>query len=384
MLRCVRVRWLACFALVSLVALPCAAHDDDPVPEASRRATLEPEPTPARRGLALGAALVPGALLHGAGHYALGKKDTGYELLALEGVGLGMILGGGGVLVLSGASRYVVGPAAAIAALGFGVFGTSLLADVYGTLSSDSGAARSRRPLLPRLETEFGYRRVEDVQFAHHDFLAEGFHLNHRGATLGFLGLFSLGADNARYRGELGYRFLDDAAPRTRYRDRLELDAGFVRHTYAADGFALTSAELSALARCDLARLGDSLAGSFAEFGLGYARGAVSYNLRAQHVPSDGYDLLLARFGFGVRLRGKSAPGSEALVYYDHRHDDFAAGLKVTGIGSGALGHFGFQTKWYFGPSLGLLTEVSVGSAWIFGGSLLLRQPQPEPREQSR
>jgi hypothetical protein len=382
------LRWFACFALLSLIALPCAAEDapaeNDAARSSAQTPSVPPPPAASKRALSLGAAVVPGILVRGAGHYALGRKDTAFQLLALEGVGLGMILGGGGVVVLSGASRYVVGPAAAIAAMGFGVFGTSLLADMYGSVSPDSSAARSRRRLLPVLETEFGYRRVEDVQFAHHDFLAEGFRLNQRGVTLGFLGLFSLGADNARYRGEIGYRFLDDDSADSTYRDRLELNAGFVRHMYAADGFAMTSGELSASARCDLARFGDTLSGSFAEFGLGYARGAISYDLPGVHVPSDGYDLLLARFGFGVRLRGKSAPGSEALLYYDHRHDDFAAGLKVTGLGSGVLGHFGLQTKWFFNSSFGLLADVSVGSAWVFGGSLLLRQAQPSRPEQPR
>ena len=34
------------------------------------------------------------------------------------------------------------------------------------------------------------------------------------------------------------------------------------------------------------------------------------------------------------------APGSEVELYYDHRHDDYVAGLKLTGIGSGQTGEF--------------------------------------------
>ncbi|HET9932605.1 MAG TPA: hypothetical protein VFQ35_18005 [Polyangiaceae bacterium] len=337
---------------------------------------------PGRRALGVTAAVLPGALVHGAGHYVIGERDTAGQLLALEGVGLSMILGGGGVLFASGASRWVVGPAAAIAMMGFGVFGTSLLADVYGTAASDQGAAR--RPMLPKVETEFGYRRLEDVQFSHHDFLVEGMRLNQGSFGLGLLGFFSMGAGNARYRADVLYRFLDDSdVADSRYADRLELDLGFVRHTYPTERFAMTSGEASVLARYDLAHVGRSLRGSFAEFALGYARGAISYDIEGQHVPADSYDLLLGRFGFGVRLRGKSAPGSEALLYYDHRHDDFAAGLKVTGLGSGVAGHFGFQTKWYFNSSFGVLTDVNVGSAWFFGASLLLRQPELQRRVRS-
>ena len=327
--------------------------------------------------------MVPGLLVRGAGHYVIGERETAGHLLALEGIGLGMILGGGGVVFASGASRWVVGPAASIAMMGFGVFGTSLLADVYGSVSADGGAVR--RPRLPKLETEFGYRRLEDVQFSHHDFLVEGMRLQQGAFGLGLLGFFSLGANNARYRAEVLYRFLDDSElSKSRYADRLELTLGFVRHTYPTERFAMTSGEASVLARYDFAHLGRTLSGAFGEFALGYARGAISYDIEGQHVPSDAYDLLLGRFGFGVQLRGQSAPGSEMLLYYDHRHDDFAAGLKGTGIGSGAVGPVGVPTQRFFNSSLGVLADVNVGSAWIFGASLLLRQPQPRAKQQPR
>ncbi|MGC4086864.1 MAG: hypothetical protein QM756_02990 [Polyangiaceae bacterium] len=351
-------RFLSLFVAFLLASLPTVASAAEPADD---------RPSPGKRAVAAGAAVVPGALLHGAGHYTLGARSTARDLLLFEALGLGMVLGGGSVIVLTGASRYLVGPAAGITVMGFGLFSTSMLADVYGSVSPDADAAQRRRPLLPRLETELGYRRVEDVQFAHHDFWAQGLRLNHGAFGFGWLGMFSLQADNARYRAEASYRFIDGL-------DRLELTAGFVRHAFLAERFSMTSGELSLLGRYDLARIGKTLSGAFAEFGLGYARGVIDYDLIGQRVPVDGYDLLLARFGFGVRLRGLSAAGSEALLYYDHRHDDFAAGLKVTGLGSGVAGHFGAQTKWYFNSSLGVLADVSVGSAWVFGASLLLRQ----------
>src|SRR6185295_16305047 len=98
-------------------------------------------PSGGRRALSTAAALVPGALVHGSGHFALGESETGGALLAAEGAGLGMVLGGGAVLFLSGASRYLVGPAAVVTILGVGVFGASFGADLYGTLASDGGAA---------------------------------------------------------------------------------------------------------------------------------------------------------------------------------------------------------------------------------------------------
>jgi hypothetical protein len=83
--------------------------------------------------------------------------------------------------------------------------------------------------------------------------------------------------------------------------------------------------------------------------------------------------LLLGRIGFGITLRGLSAPGSELLLYYDHRHDDYAAGLKIRGIGSGAVGHFGLSGRWFFNESIGIAGDVQAGSAYIGGASLLFR-----------
>lgn len=347
-----------------------------PLPRATARAEAKPPP-PGTRALAGTLSVVPGALVHGSGHYALGERETATDLLLFEALGLGMVFGGGAVIALTGASRYVVGPAAAVTILGVGTFGLSLAADLYGSVSPDPGAALRRLPALqPTLESELGYRRVEDPLFEHRDFLLERVSYNRGAFGVGLVGLFSVDGDNARYRAEGTYRFFDDgggadATPR----DRLELELGFVHHRYLVEHFDMTSAELGIAGRYDLSRVGRTLAGSFAELGVGYGHGVIRYDLPGQDVPSDDYMLLLTRFGFGVTLRGASGPGSEALLYYDHRHDDFAAGLKLTGLGSGVAGHFGFRTRWFFDDVIGVSGEVAVGSAWVFGGSLVLRQP---------
>ena len=89
--------------------------------------------------------------------------------------------------------------------------------------------------------------------------------------------------------------------------------------------------------------------------------------------------MLLGRLGFGVTLRGLSKPGSEALLYYDHRHDDYVAGLKLPGIGSGAIGHFGLQARWFFSSRFGLVLDGQAGSSYLGGASLLVRSAPKEP-----
>jgi len=331
--------------------------------------------------LAVAAASVPGLVVHGAGHYALGQKATARNLLLMEATGLALFLGGGLTIVFSGASRYLVAPSAAITIAGFGLFSTSYLADIYGSASGD-GAASLSRYLAPAVwETELGYRRIADSQFAYEDFLVERVSRQVGRFRLSPSAWFSLRGDTARYRFETQYRLAGAVAPveasssgRKRDASFLDLTLGFVHQRHAPERFNKSLTELSVDGRYDLARLGPTLRGSFFELSAGYGLGRIDYDLQGLSVPSDLEHLLLSRFGFGVLLRGQSAPGSEAVVYYDHRHDDYVAGLKVTGIGSGVLGHFGLGVRWFFNESLGISGDAQVGSAYLGGASLLYRQ----------
>jgi hypothetical protein len=52
--------------------------------------------------LALGTTLVPGLLLHGAGAYVVGKRQTAEKLLLLELGGIGLLAAGGVPIILTG------------------------------------------------------------------------------------------------------------------------------------------------------------------------------------------------------------------------------------------------------------------------------------------
>lgn len=340
----------------------------------------EPEPPPQSRALPTAVAVVPGVVVHGAGHYARGEPATAKHLLLMEGLGLGLFLGGGATLFLTGASRYFVAPAATATITGFGLFSTSYLADIYGTVSRDGDAALARQRPPPRFETELGYRRVYDPVFAYTDFVVERVSRQIGDFRLSPSGWFSLGGDTARYRVEASYRMYGNATqPRPRDISFVDVTLGFVHQRHRPEHFSKSSAELSLDARYDLARLGPTLRGAFVELGAGYALGRIDYNLTGLSVPHDLEHLLLARVGFGITLRGQSAPGSELLVYYDHRHDDYAAGLKLTGIGSGAAGHFGAGLRWFFGANWGMSLEAQAGSAYIGGASLIVRSTERGP-----
>lgn len=345
-------------------------------------ASPEPEPLHERsRALPAVAAAVPGVVVHGSGHWALGEPATARQLLLLEGIGLGMFLAGGLTIVFTGASRYFVAPAASVTMAGFGLFSTSYLADIYGSVSKDGAATLSRYRSPARWETELGYRRVYDPQFAYRDFLVERVSRQIGPLRLSPSGMFDVRGDTARYRLETQYRLagaIDEPAPSDL--SYVDLTLGFVHQRHRPEHFTKSSAELSVDGRYDLARLGRTLRGSFVELSAGYALSRLDYDLRGLSVPHDLEHLLLGRIAFGVTLRGLSAPGSEALLYYDHRHDDYAAGLKIRGLGSGVAGHFGLSARWFFTESIGIAGDVQAGSAYIGGASLLLRPSTPARR----
>ena len=72
--------------------------------------------------------------------------------------------------------------------------------------------------------------------------------------------------------------------------------------------------------------------------GVGIALQAYAYDTSA--ASADIGELLLARFGYGMYIGRRGGPRGEVSLYYDHRHDDFAAGLKTAGLVSGVAGSF--------------------------------------------
>jgi hypothetical protein len=385
------VRARAILSFVALLAMAGNARaQEEPSDGAPAKPPREPEtsaPSTGRRALAGATAVVPGVIVHGAGHYAAGESSTGTRLLIAEGVGLALMGGGLVTLAATGASRYIAGPAAATLVLGSGLFLTSYLADVYGSLSPDEKAARRRVRPPPWIETELGYRHVADPVFQYEHFVVERVSLELGAVRLTPSAWFSTSGDNARYRFEAAYRALGAVASALEapvFADRLDGVLGFVHHRFVTERFERTSLEVALDSRFDLGHVGDSLGGAFVEGALGYAFGKIHYDTLGTDVPSDFDDLLLARFGFGAVFRGASHVGSEARVYYDHRHDDFAGGLILEGIPSGVAGHFGAEARWFVTPEWGLGAQAEVGSAFVVGGSLLFRQAGAGPLREER
>jgi hypothetical protein len=120
-----------------------------------------------------------------------------------------------------------------------------------------------------------------------------------------------------------------------------------------------------------MARIDENLTGAFGELGAGF--GLSRYGYEAMGAGEDYNALLLMTFSLGAYLGDPNTRGGEVRVYYDHRHDDYAAGLKLPGLGSGPLGHFGSELEYYVSPEFGGRADFQVGSAYVTSMSLLYR-----------
>ncbi|WP_437288354.1 hypothetical protein [Sorangium sp. So ce406] len=327
--------------------------------------------SPGRRALAATGAVIPGLLVHGSGHFLLGEGRTGLSLLALGGAGTGLMIGGLAGAAVTGASRRVIAPIVLTTVTGAGLFGITLLADLYGVLAPEGGTG-SAPSALPWVETQLGLAYVDDPTFAYRTFVVPGMDLRLRSLRLSGAGWFALNDDNARLRVETAYRFLGPGTPdgpRAADGSFLELEAALTHHRYTSDGFSITTGEVTLQGRLDLAHIGPTLRGSFAEMGWGIGGEAYRNGRR----PLEGNELLTPHFAFGMYLGHEGYPRGEAKVVYEHRHDGYAAGAKITGLGSGVPGHLGLHGRVYASPRWGVLAEVQAGSAYVGRLSLLLR-----------
>lgn len=324
-----------------------------------------PKDKPKSSLLATAAAFVPGLLLHGAGHYVAGEKDTAKELLAWEAVGFGLMAVSGAMLGFSGASRY--GNEITIPALigGSGIFLNTAFADIYGTAS---GGRSSRYKAPPSWSANFGYAYVDDPQFAYSHFSVLSAALRHRGVTVAPSLWYAADADNQRARLPVRYRILDSEIG-----DFLRAETALTYHRFGDDGFAHLIGEASLAVRIDMSRVGRSLKGSFVTAQVGYAFHRTSYELSG--IPADTIGLLIGRNSYGLYLPN----GGELEGYYDHRRDGFAAGLSPSSRnGSGFLGHFGLMLRQPVHDYLALTARTEIGAAWV---STLGVEVRPKERE---
>jgi hypothetical protein len=346
-----------------------AARKTAPASQAAKSAASE-EGEVRPRPLPIAASLVPGLLVHGAGHFVAGERAVARRLFVMEGIGLGMAGAGGSYLVATGASRHYAGPPIALIVSGLGLFGISWLADVVGTAGGGHAAEASAGPPI---EIEAGYGYVDDPRFDYGQFAVAGATVRLGATRLSPGAWLALDDDNQRLRLDAAYRLIGARSARpTGDASALEVTGALTHHRYPGDGFDVSTAEAAVSGRLDLGRLGRSLSGSFADMAVGLGAEVVNY-----HPSGAGADLgeiLLARFGYGMLIGRPGRVHGEASIYYDHRRDTFTGGLSPgNGPGSGFAGFFGADLLLYIGARWGVRARFEQGAARVAHLGLVAR-----------
>ncbi len=313
--------------------------------------------------------VAPGLLLHGLGPLAGGDARLGKWLFVMEGTGLALLVGGGAPIYLWGQTRQLSGPLYAVALTGAGLFCFSALANLHAAVGP-AFAPGVAPPRLPSLEVEAGYQHVVDPGLPrHHAFLSLGALARMERVRLEAGAKVSPEDGNLRVRVGGAYRWVGgpEGARGAADGTALDVEAAALVHRFPAEGFTVGGGEASLRGRYAMSRLSPRLAGSFAEMGLGL--GLQRFAFEGLGADDGLHDALLFTFGYGVYL-GRGGPlRGEALLYYDHRKDDFAGAVR--NVGGVPVGYFGLRGRVLLTGRWGLSADVQVGSAWVGRVSLV-------------
>lgn len=363
-------------ALVSALALTSAplsvvmAQSAPAAPE--DEAWREPPSTPVtplpvelgagRYALSVGASVLPGLLVHGSGHFAAGRYDDGKFLLAMEGLGLLLLVGGFGGLAVTGAAPEVNPQLIWIASSGAGLFFFSWGADLYGSIVQDGeGAGRAWRT-LPSLELSQGYQYVYNPVFEDHHYSRTAMTL--RTGDWSVQGAFWWAPPHGQRRLEtrVGWRLYGPTQDKAAW-DGTALDviAGYDYNAVPAQDTSAHVGSLALTGRLDLQRVLSTGRGAFVEGSLGQAWANYRYGLTASEFNS----LLISRIAFGLYLGHDPDGYGELSIAYDHRHDGFVGGAKIVGLGSGAIGGAQLRLKKSLFGRWGMDLGFGAGSAYV-------------------
>ena len=311
--------------------------------------------------LAIGAAIVPGVLLHGSGSFVAGDRQSARRLLAFEGVGFAIAGVGAVPLLATGASRWVSGPSIAMVATGLGMVLVGWVADIYSAAGGASIGGRPRAE-LGEVEVELGYAHVSDSQFDYGEFVTLATALRWQAWRFGPELWLALDDDNQRWRAFATYRFIGPGSRKPGAGGGFfETGVAATHHRYGGDGFEVSGIEVASAARYELEPIGRRLAGSFVDFQLGLELEHIRYG---DSTPADVEPQILLGFGFGFYVGGGAGRQGEVSIYYDHRRDGYAGGLGLSRSG-GWFGHFGMAGTAWLGRGWGLRAGVEAGSAMI-------------------
>ncbi len=305
-------------------------------------------PSTLRRAAAIGAAIVPGFLVRGAGSYVLDERRTAKRLFGAGTAGLAAGAIGGVAVFTSGGSPRLVWPGIPLALLGGGVYLSTWFADLWVAAGGEQvrGGPRAAPPWSLELSTTLlrdPYRsRALPGATARVELGRLG---------LGASALLDAGGDARTGDLEARWRLLGAAAGVGPIAEgsRLYVRAAARYHRDDPDDVTLATAELELVLRGELRHLDPLLAGMFLELTAGAGVERATY-ARGVH---DLGSILLGRFAWGAYLGRRG----EAMLFYDHRRDHLAGGV------------YSYRAAGFTG-SAGGAAQVAVAGPWAVRGQL--------------
>lgn len=339
-------------ASVLAVSAARAAADAPATHDTGAEAALA-APSTTRRLAAIGAAIVPGVIVRGAGSWVVGEKRAAGRLAATAAIGLGAIVAGGTAVGISGGSPYTL-VGIPLVVLGTGLVLPTWFSDVW--VAAGGGAiGRTRRAPAPwTLEAGSVYLRDP---FRHRALVHAAARVERGRLGVGASALRDAAGDATTGDVEVRWRLAGAAAHGGVIADgsRLGVRAAGRLHRDDADDVTLATAELELYGRLVLDHLHPALGGTFVELATGAGVERATYAMDAHDV--DG--IMLGRFAWGAYVGA-----SELSAFYDHRRDHLAGGFPA-GRAAGFVGSFGAIADVRLGGPWALHGAVEVGNAWV-------------------
>jgi hypothetical protein len=307
-------------------------------------------------------AVFPGIIVHGAGHYAAGDRETASDLVLIEAVSLTTFLGSSAYYGYSGASRKVSPFMIPVILTSGSIFVLSWITDMYGSRPG----MRYRFPgSLFRsgntFEPFFGITSVNDRQFEYSGFYHYGLRAEYYGFHIKPMVWDSADTDNTRYQLEAEYELVGDTGPLLPSLGNFLETGPLFRggyHDFGDDGFRKTWIDAGFTARLLPGGIWPSMTGSFLFFEMGYNREWVRFTV-VDDAPVLASNQLLFESGFGIETGMRSSSGGMFYLYYNHRRDGFTGGLQ-----GGFTGYFGISSKIRM-KSVSFSLNYSYGSAEV-------------------
>jgi hypothetical protein len=320
-----------------------------------------PEPSTVRRIAAVGAAIVPGVFVRGAGSDGAGERRTAKRLFVAGMAGFAAGAAGGLAVGGTGAASQLIWPGAPLAVLGVGVFVPTWFADIWVAAGGERARGGPRGTPPWSLELSAGGLR-------------DPYRTRALAGAAARVELGRLGLGASALLDPAGEQRTGDLEARWRIRgagagngpidegSRLHVRAAARYHRDDPDDVSLATAEIELVLRGELRHLDPRLAGLFLELSTGAGLERVTYAGGVHDLDS----ILLGRFAWGAYLGRRG----EATLFYDHRRDHLAGGLFAAGA-SGFLGSVGATAQVAVAGPWAVRAELEVGNAWI--GTLAVR-----------